>query len=747
MPNSLPKIIASILLGMAFLFGGAVVVSAADAGGDAVLKGLNCGIGEVAGVNIGSGTLTDCVPVFVYYLFYKPASFILVGGAYVFDAMLMLSIDSKFVQQDFIDTSWKVVRDFSNMAFIFVLLYTGIATMLGTHGWAKTVRNVVIIALLINFSLFFTKIIIDAGNILAVGIYESMGQPKPSTGLNGTHIVAGKSSLEERDISARLAKAFQPQSFIRTTEKIPALDAIIVFIISGVVSIFAGYIFFKAALLFIGRLLAFWFLMIISPFAFISITFPKGNKFQGWLDALVSQAFVAPVFLFLVYLIMQVINSQILDGLIENPVDASLKSFTFDKVLMPVIIATLVIMALKFALEFSEKMAGDFGKLGASMAGAAMGIAGGLALGGTALAGRAVGGKLAAKAFEGGTMQKWAASEKTGLLGAAQRNLGMRGTMALDTARSASWDARNVGLLSKGIKATGVDVGKAGGKGGYVQGEKDWVKEQKKKAALMELTSDEKKSIKEEAEGKAEIAGEKTVRAKLMVADAKEKHENSDGARLVATRTKQLDDEMSKLEEAKKNTSASQLAFDSAKNIGRIDPALKAARDAAEKAEEDTMNRMKEAETDLVKATADHSNSATASVLKTATESLTAAQQDEAKAIDALKNVGKKIKEEDERRRGAYAEQITPEITPVAGQVAGGVGGFMAAGPVGMAAGGVVGAALGAKFGPKVVSEERAKKIAAIRAGKSDEDKKKEDETALLKDIAKKIKEAEGGDH
>ncbi|MGB2580586.1 MAG: hypothetical protein WBC83_02730, partial [Minisyncoccia bacterium] len=371
MPKSLPKIIASILLGIVFLLGGAGVASAAApvlVTQDTILKGLKCGVNNP----ITDHTLTDCVPVFIYYVVYIPASWMLIGGAYVFDTMLMLSIDSKFVQQDFIDTSWKVVRDFSNMAFIFVLLYTGISTMLGTPGWARTVRNVIIIALLINFSLFFTKVIIDAGNILAVGIYEAMGQPKTA---NDAHVVAGKSSLEERDLSFRLAEKFEPQSFIRTTEVIPAMEATVVFIISAIVSVFAGYVFFKAALLFIGRLLAFWLLMIISPFAFISITFPKGNKFQGWLDMLVSQAFVAPVFLFLVYLIIQVINSGVLNGLIKDPVDASLKSFTFDKVLMPVIVATLIIMALKFALEFSEKMAGDLGKLGASMAGAVMGVA------------------------------------------------------------------------------------------------------------------------------------------------------------------------------------------------------------------------------------------------------------------------------------------------------------------------------------------------------------------------------------
>lgn len=364
--------------------------------GPTELKGFACGglAFEVKG----------CIPIGVYYLIYKPTQYFLMGTGYMFDIMLNLSIRKEFVSDPpFIDKSWKVIRDFSNMAFIFVLLYTGIATMLGTPGWAKTVRNVIIIALLINFSLFFTKVVIDAGNILAVGVYES--------------IKAGNPSLSEE-----ISKGFKPQGFLGATNVSDAMDAIIVFLLAAVVSGYAGYIFFKASLLFLGRLIAFWFLMIVSPFAFISITLPKGNVFSQWWGLLLNQAFVAPVFLFLLYLIMQIANAGIFDG------SQMTGSWLFDKLLTPILMGTLILMAMQKALALSEKMAGDFGKLGASMVTKSMGLtAAGVAMTGGAgvRALSAIGGKFGGR---GGVL---------GAIGDASARVGHAG-------RNMTFDARNI---------------------------------------------------------------------------------------------------------------------------------------------------------------------------------------------------------------------------------------------------------------------------------------------------------------
>jgi hypothetical protein len=233
MRTTLSKItLASILVGLLFLVGGVGVAQAAETAADQTpgalntatpqtdtakndLLGLNCGIDITPSLpGTKDASLMDCIPEGVYYLIYKPTSILLVGSVKIFDAVLTMSIDRDFINQGFVDTLWKIVRDFSNMAFIFVLLYAGVQTILGMGEWKRTVLHVVIIALLINFSLFFTKVIIDAGNVLAVGIYSSMGVGTP-----GTSAFGGK--VESRNLGEAVAGAFQPQKFLETAGKTP----------------------------------------------------------------------------------------------------------------------------------------------------------------------------------------------------------------------------------------------------------------------------------------------------------------------------------------------------------------------------------------------------------------------------------------------------------------------------------------------------------------------------------------------
>lgn len=370
--------------------------------------------------------LISCAAVIIYKVVYTPTAYVLMFSGMIFDKILSLSTDSAFVNQGFINSSWTVVRDFSNMLFIFVLLYTGIMTMFGAADWRKVVLQVVVIALLINFSLFFTKVIIDAGNVLAVGILSS--------------ISPGNS------ISESLAGSFQPQQFLKTAtlgDDTTGADAIVVFLVATVVSGFAAYVFFKVALLFMGRLMAFWFLMIVSPFALISMTLPKGNKFQEWLDTLLSQAFVAPVFLFFVYLIMMVIQAG-QGGILGSFSNFGEEAGWFKALLAPIIVATLLCVALMKALEFAGSMAGDFGKMGADMAGKAMGMtsAGAAMTGGATIrAMSALGGKLEGRA---------------GALGAIGRGAAQVG----HAGRDFTFDARNIP-----IPFTGATVGSLTGAG------------------------------------------------------------------------------------------------------------------------------------------------------------------------------------------------------------------------------------------------------------------------------------------
>ncbi|MDO8604108.1 MAG: hypothetical protein Q7K40_01745 [bacterium] len=392
----------------------------------------------------------------------------------IFDYSLMLSISNTFVNQPFIDTLWTIVRDFSNMIFIFILIYAGVQTILSLGDWKKTIKMVVIMALLINFSLFFTKVVIDAGNVLAVGVYESLGE-NPAQG-------------KQREISGTLVASFQPQNFISRASEHVAGESVIVFAVAIAVGLSVAWVFFSIALVFFGRLLAFWFLMIISPFAFISLALPKGNIFDWWTDTLLKQAFVAPVFLFLMYIIMKVVEAKPLQSFLDTSI-ASTSGAISDSILAPVFIAALLVVALLKTKDFTTTMAGEFGAGGAKLVGGVMGAAAGAAsFAGTG----AVRALSAVGAKYGGT------GGALGAIGDASAKIGHAG-------RNVNFDVRNIPIPIVGGTVgshTGTGAGRAAT---FVTNRAEAVKRSEEKAKRKE----EKPQSVEQAVAKAGVEREK----------------------------------------------------------------------------------------------------------------------------------------------------------------------------------------------------------------------------------------------
>ena len=581
-------------------------VSGVSATAPATTNSTEDAILSAADAQCGWTNMTGCVllvPIyFTYYLVYKPAAILLTVAGLIFDFALSLSIDKTFINQPFVSSSWTIIRDFSNMAFIFILLYTGISTMLGMGNWRKTVIQVVIIALLINFSLFFTKIVIDAGNILAVGIYSSMGQV-PAAGQSG-------------NLSAALVTAVQPQSFLTTAAGVGAVNSIMIFIVAAIVNIAVAYALFSVALVFVGRILAFWFLMIISPFAFISTALPKGNKFGWWLDMLLSQAFVAPIFLFALYLILQIINSGVLNAVTSSATGAG--GFT-NAIIIPVLIATILVVAILKAKDLAKGMSGEFGQLGAKLGGAVMGVVGGAVLGGAAVVGRTTVGRAAQRLEESGKLKQMATSENKFARFAGRNLMG-----ATDKVRQGTFDARGLSTVQKAAGAAGVaSIGKpwASAKGGYEgeqkrQGEKD-----DKFAKRLEMTDDEKKAI--------------TLTHGVSAAEEEAKKHQEE----VTKHTTTVSAVETEVKAAKEKTAAALTAHSAARNAGILDANLSKTLADATKEEQDALAKLKGAQGELATATG-FAAAATAAAEK--------AKKDAEAAIEA----------ENKRRAGKFADHV-----------------------------------------------------------------------------------------
>src|SRR3989338_4012897 len=76
--------------------------------------------------------------------------------------------------QGAIGTAWSAFRDVANIVIIGMFVFIAINMILGVKefGEKKKVARVLIIAVLLNFSLLFTKVIIDASNFTAMQFYK-----------------------------------------------------------------------------------------------------------------------------------------------------------------------------------------------------------------------------------------------------------------------------------------------------------------------------------------------------------------------------------------------------------------------------------------------------------------------------------------------------------------------------------------------------------------------------------------------
>ncbi|MEA1929552.1 MAG: hypothetical protein U9M92_01525 [Patescibacteria group bacterium] len=371
---------------------------------------------------------------------------------------------------------WSVLRNLANVVFIFILLFVAIRTILqvkeGESG--GLIKNVVLIALLINFSLFFTRVIIDVSNILAVQFYDRVSKTSEGVtewGISGEFY--NRLKLDNAFTPKDQTNASAPEEKTQLSFK----QVVINFAGAFVLILLATFVLIAGAVILLIRAITLIVLMILSPAAFAAYAIPEMRKhWDKWLRKLLSEAFLAPFFLFFIF-----VTFELLGPTTRTAVGA-------DGGWVNQIVYQLLIIGFMFGSLIAAK------KLGGATAGSAMKVAGvatgAAVLGGAALAGRNTIGRVATRLSDSDRLKR--REEQGGFGGWAARQ-----TLKVSKKTSgASFDVRATKLGGKLGKAagkhTGLDLGKAGGKGGYTGGVK-------KKAEKAQKFSDEVLGDKDKA--------------------------------------------------------------------------------------------------------------------------------------------------------------------------------------------------------------------------------------------------------
>ena len=138
-----------------------------------------CALSDLGGILLGAaGTDTAAyigdatfgnLGKFIGWLIFSISTWMLGAAGALLDLTIKTSLNTSNFASAAVASGWTSVRDLVNMFFIFALLYIAIGTILQLEkvNTKKTLASLIVVGLLVNFSLFATKVVIDVSNVMA----------------------------------------------------------------------------------------------------------------------------------------------------------------------------------------------------------------------------------------------------------------------------------------------------------------------------------------------------------------------------------------------------------------------------------------------------------------------------------------------------------------------------------------------------------------------------------------------------
>lgn len=303
-----------------------------------------------------------------------------------------------------LENAWSNIKDLANIAFILGLIYISMSLITGWQSsQAKsTFIKIILIAIVINFSLFGTKVLIDAGNITAKMFYDQLvitdtgaGRTYDRGAANGLFF---SDNVQIKDVSGAVMSKFNPtrifsqtsfNSFVTSFNGKDQKWGIVLVLMFAftIMNVVIGVSFVIASLTFISRTVWLVLLSIVSPLALVSTFLPIGKGlFDKWLTMLFDRCFCVVVYLFFIWLLIIVSESFVVAD-----ATTGISASNWQQVLLLVVVQFIAVYTIiKIATDQTKKMceggtglgtfaAGSLNKLPGLVAGGILGGAVGAA--------------------------------------------------------------------------------------------------------------------------------------------------------------------------------------------------------------------------------------------------------------------------------------------------------------------------------------------------------------------------------
>ncbi len=406
-----------------------------------------------------------------------------------------------------INSGWTFFRDIANILMIGIFVFIAISLILGLkeYGQKRMIARVLVIAVLMNFSLLFTKIVIDASNFMAYSIYSQTARV-PNGGAVPQFSIADKilSPLHVTGVWDTSALALRVAQQTDGGAMKAFLFGLFGFFILSALALVILY----GAFLIIARAIWFFILMLTAPIAYATYLSPhfEASRFgwTAWWKSLINNAAFAPllmVFLSISILVMQeaslrVTGNDTFGALLNAPQQQVLADGW--RVLFLYIIGTGMLFA---SFRLSSSLAGSISGVRAGQMAAGLPLIGGALLG-AGLGQRTLGwnnarraqnmnegvDKAKRKAMETGLKSDWAAFDKL-----------RKQKAELEKKADRSYNFMNT-ALGKAIAGSAGLKGVGETKGGFVSNMNAHAEHNEEKAKAMALTADDKAKMKKETE-------------------------------------------------------------------------------------------------------------------------------------------------------------------------------------------------------------------------------------------------------
>ncbi len=246
----------------------------------------------------------DALIQFILGLYLAITSFILSIAGYALNMAIDFSLRISTIINGMsgIGQAWVVIRDVISMFFIFLLLFTSIKVIIGKAKMSQVgelIIGIIIAGFFINFSFVIVKLIIDATNMFALGIYNAI-IPANSTFSGGLSDVL--MNLTKMNGDALKSSGGWSAAKILST----GFQQYTLAIFNGSIQLITAVLFFAGAALFMIRTLVLIGMLAASPvlaFNFINLEFLGDLTKEGrslW-NKFINAALFAPMFMLLLY--------------------------------------------------------------------------------------------------------------------------------------------------------------------------------------------------------------------------------------------------------------------------------------------------------------------------------------------------------------------------------------------------------------------------------------------------------------